>query len=323
MKIINLFFGFLALFNNVISVPLSLNSTYMNKYNDYILKYNKTFSYEHLEIFKTNVKYINNHNDDNNSNYKLEINKFADTDDYNSIYFKNREKENIIIFEDEFIVPFRKDWRKHNAVTQVKNQGNCGSCWSFSTTGSIEGIVSIKTGTLFNVSEQQLMDCSSDYGNNGCQGGLMDNGFKYVIENGGLCSEEEYPYMAEDGECQDQDCKTVVQISNYSDIESNNEKILKRAVAQQPVSVAIQANVSSFRFYSSGIYSDPMCGDKLDHGVLIVGYGYDLEYDKDYWIIKNSWGEEWGENGYIRIERDSDNEGGMCGITLQASIPEV
>lgn len=321
MKIINLLFGFLTLFNNVISVPLSVNSTYMNKYNDYILKYNKTFSYDNLEIFKKNVKYINDHNDNNDNNYNLEINEFADMDKYESTYFEIKEKKNIIIFDNDFIVPFSKDWRKHNAVTHVKNQGNCGSCWSFSTTGSIEGIVSIKTGNLFNVSEQQLMDCSTDYGNHGCRGGLMDNGFKYVINNGGLCSEEEYPYMAEEGDCQD--CKTVVEISNYSDIESNNEKILKRAVAQQPVSVAIQANISSFRFYSSGIYSDPMCGDKLDHGVLIVGYGYDLEYGKDYWIVKNSWGEGWGENGYIRIERNSDSEGGMCGITLQASIPEV
>ena len=190
---------------------------------------------------------------------------------------------------------------------------------TFSTTGSIEGIVSIKTGELFNISEQELVDCSSDYGNNGCEGGLMDNGFKYVIDNG-LCSEKEYPYEAVDGNCKR--CKSVVDIKNYHDIESN-EKVLKRAVSQQPVSVAIQANLSSFRFYSDGVYSDPMCGDGLDHGVLIVGYGYDLMLNKEYWIVKNSWGEDWGENGYIRIERNSNKEGGMCGITLQASIYRI
>ena len=323
MKILTTFFSVLTIFTNLIYSQLPLNHTYIDNYNynDYISKYNKTFTYDNLEIYDKNVKYINTHNDNNNNSYKLEINKFTDTDNYESIFFKTRKRENIIIFEDNFIVPFSKDWRKYNAVTNVKNQGNCGSCWSFSTTGSIEGIVSIKTGKLFNVSEQQLIDCSSDYGNHGCYGGLMDNGFKYVINNGGLCSEKDYPYIAEEGDCQE--CKPVVKISNYGDIESNNEKILKRAVAQQPVSVAIQANVSSFRFYSNGIYSDPMCGNKLDHGVLLVGYGYDLEYDMDYWIIKNSWGDDWGENGNIRIKRNTYEEGGMCGVTLQASNPEI
>ena len=279
----------------------------MNKYNSFIEKYNKEFSFEKFEIFKENVKFINYHND---NNYNLEINKFADEIIHNDNIFTKKQNPNIIIFNNDTLVPLEKDWRKENAVTSVKNQGNCGSCWAFSTTGSIEGIVSIKTGELFNISEQELVDCSSDYGNNGCEGGLMDNGFKYVIDNG-LCSEKEYPYEAVDGNCKR--CKSVVEIKNYHDIESN-EKVLKRAVSQQPVSVAIQANLSSFRFYSDGVYSDPMCGDGLDHGVLIVGYGYDLMLNKEYWIVKNSWGEDWGENGYIRIERNSNKEGGMCGI---------
>lgn len=316
MNIINGLLSILTLINAGFSIPLSLNSTYMNKYNSFIEKYNKEFSFEKFEIFKENVKFINYHND---NNYNLEINKFADEIIDNNIIFTKKQNQNIIIFNNDTLVPLEKDWRKENAVTSVKNQGNCGSCWAFSTTGSIEGIVSIKTGELFNISEQELVDCSSDYGNNGCEGGLMDNGFKYVIDNG-LCSEKEYPYEAVDGNCKM--CKSVVEIKNYHDIESN-EKVLKRAVSQQPVSVAIQANLSSFRFYSDGVYSDPMCGDGLDHGVLIVGYGYDLMLNKEYWIVKNSWGEDWGENGYIRIERNSNKEGGMCGITLQASIPEL
>lgn len=316
MNIINSLLTIFTLINGSFSIPLSLNSTYMNKYNSFIEKYNKEFSFEKFEIFKENVKFINYHND---NNYNLEINKFADEITHNDNIFTKKQNPNIIIFNNDTLVPLEKDWRKENTVTSVKNQGNCGSCWAFSTSGSIEGIVSIKTGELFNISEQELVDCSSDYGNNGCEGGLMDNGFKYVIDNG-LCSEKEYPYEGVDGNCKR--CKTVVEIKNYHDIESN-EKVLKRAVAQQPVSVAIQANLSSFRFYSNGVYSDPMCGDGLDHGVLIVGYGYDLILNKEYWIVKNSWGEDWGENGYIRIERNSNKEGGMCGITLQASIPEL
>ena len=316
MNIINSLLTIFTLFNNVFSVPLSLNSTYMNKYINYIKEYEKDFSYEKFEIFKENVKFINYHND---NNYNLEINKFADEIVHTNNIFSKQKTQNIIIFNNDTLVPLEKDWRKENAVTSVKNQGNCGSCWAFSTTGSIEGIVAIKNGELFNISEQQLVDCSNDYGNNGCEGGLMDNGFKYVIDNG-LCSEKEYPYKAVDGNCKE--CKSIVEIKNYHDIESN-EKVLKRAVAQQPVSVAIQANLSSFRFYSNGVYSDPLCGNGLDHGVLIVGYGYDLMLNKEYWIVKNSWGEDWGENGYIRIERNSNKDGGMCGITLQASIPEI
>jgi C1A family cysteine protease len=316
MNIIGGIITIFTLINGSFSIPLSLNSTYMNKYNSFIEKYHKEFSFEKFEIFKQNVKYINYHND---NNYNLEINKFADEIINKDNIFRKKQNPNIIIFNNDTLVPLEKDWRKENAVTSVKNQGDCGSCWAFSTTGSIEGIVSIKTGKLFNISEQELVDCSSDYGNNGCEGGLMDNGFKYVIDNG-LCSEKEYPYEAVDGNCKR--CKSVVDIKNYHDIESN-EKVLKRAVSQQPVSVAIQANLSSFRFYSDGVYSDPMCGDGLDHGVLIVGYGYDLMLNKEYWIVKNSWGEDWGENGYIRIERNSNKEGGMCGITLQVSIPEL
>ncbi len=316
MNIINSLLTTFTLFNNVFSVPLSLNSTYMNKYINYIKEYEKDFSYEKFEIFKENTKFINYHND---NNYNLEINKFADETVHTNNIFSKQKTQNIIIFNNDTLVPLEKDWRKENAVTSVKNQGNCGSCWAFSTTGSIEGIVAIKNEELFNISEQQLVDCSNDYGNDGCEGGLMDNGFKYVIDNG-LCSEKEYPYEAVDGNCKE--CKSIIEIKNYHDIESN-EKVLKRAVSQQPVSVAIQANLSSFRFYSNGVYSDPMCGNGLDHGVLIVGYGYDLMLNKEYWIVKNSWGEDWGENGYIRIERNSNKDGGMCGITLQASIPEI
>ena len=327
MNIINIIGYALMLLNYGFSESISLNNTYLNRYINYLDVYNKTFSNEGLNTFTKNHKFIESHNNNNTNSYKLEINKFTDIKNYNLNLFENNNKINITNIPDSNntinnIVPFTKDWRKYNVVTNVKDQGKCGSCWAFSTTGSIEGIMSIKTENLFNLSEQQLMDCSINEGNHGCRGGLMDNAFRYVM-NHNLCSEKQYPYLAEEMECQEQLCDSGIRISGYKDIEANNEKILKRAVAQQPVSVAIQANLSSFRFYSSGIYSDPMCGNELDHGVLIVGYGYDIEYDKDYWIIKNSWGEDWGENGYIRIERNYDKMEGLCGITLQASIPQI
>lgn len=306
--------SFIQLFNTIES--LSVNSTYMNHYNNYILEYGKVFDYDNFDVFKNNLKFIETHNQKNES-YKLEVNDFTDKKISSNNHFIRSENGKYQI-NDSIIVPMNIDWRKKTAVTHVKNQADCGSCWSFSATGSIEGINAINNGKLLNISEQQLIDCSTDYGNHGCEGGSMDLAFKYAIQNG-LCSEEEYPYTSEEGQCQD--CKNVVNITRFQDITSNNEKALKRVVSQQPVSVAIQANTRSFQMYSSGIYSDLSCGNQLDHGVLIVGYGYDLFHDMEYWIVKNSWGTQWGEDGYIRMKRNIQDSSGLCGIAMQPSIP--
>ena len=284
-------------------------------------------AYFNNSYFNNNMNYINTMNSKNLS-YNLDINHFIDKPHFIRMNpFIKREKCHNCFNDIEEIVPESVDWRKRGAVTPVKNQGNCGSCWSFSTTGSIEGINAITNNKLVNVSEQQLIDCSSKYGNHGCQGGLMDNAFKYVIDYGGLCSEEDYPYDADQGMCQSDQCKNVVEISDYADVEPNNEKILKRAVAHQPISVAIQANLTSFRFYKSGVYQDPDCGDQLDHGVLIVGYGTDIFQDLDYWIVKNSWTSKWGDEGYVKILRNNEKYGGdpsgMCGIAVQPSYPII
>lgn len=297
---------------------LSLNSTYMNQYNTFIDTYNKSFSQEKFNTFKENVMFIEEFNQGNES-YELEINQFTDSNGFHSHLLIPSNNKGYYELEEDIIVPEEVDWREKNAVTDVKNQGHCGGCWAFSTTGSVEGVVAIKTGHLFNISEQQLIDCSVQEGNHGCEGGIMDKGFRYIIDNGGICSEEEYPYQAIDGECQE--CDTVVSIENYGNIYQNNEKILKRAVAQQPVSVAIQANLTSFQLYSSGVYSDPNCGTQLDHGVLIIGYGTDNNTNMDYWLVKNSWGPLWGEEGYIRILRNYNYPSGLCGIAIQPSIP--
>jgi len=272
-------------------------------------------------LYDYHTNYINEMNE-KNLTFKLEENHFIGREFINmNEFIKNDECHNC--FTSSKKVPKSVDWRRNNAVTIVKNQGDCGSCWSFSSTGSIEGINAIKNNVLLNVSEQQLVDCSVKYGNKGCDGGLMDYAFKYVIDDG-LCSEEQYPYTGQQDFCKSIQCKTIVRINDYSDIQPNREDVLKVAVAQQPVSVAIQANLTSFKFYKSGIYQDPDCGNQLDHGVLIVGYGYDSNYDLDYWIVKNSWSEEWGENGYVKILRNYEqNPSGMCGIALQPSIPLI
>jgi len=308
-------FPFISIFNVVSG--LSVNSTYMNNYIYYLKLFQKDFNYDNFLTFKNNVQLIEKHNNQNHS-YELEINELSDK----KISFTNilYQPSNTTYKGDNVnvTVPFSIDWRQKDIITNVKNQGHCGSCWSFSATGSIEAIHAISTGNLLNISEQQLVDCSGNYGNQGCNGGSMDNAFKYVIDNG-LCSEKEYPYTGQEEQCQE--CKNVVNISDFKDVVPNNEEILKKVVYQQPVSVAIQANLPSFQAYKTGVYSDPSCGKQLDHGVLIVGYGHDFFHNMDYWIVKNSWGPHWGEKGYIRIQRNIDDDSGLCGIAMQPSIP--
>ncbi len=225
------------------------------------------------------------------------------------------------IFEDtNEVLPESIDWRDYDMVTPVKNQGQCGSCWSFSATGAIEGIYA-KTNKLTNFSEQQFIDCSVFYGNLGCNGGLMDNAFEYATDHH-VCSEESIPYEAKSdmtfNECFN--CKAIVQLKGCTDVPSNNQTALKIAVSRQPVSVAIEADTFLFDEYKSGIINSVDCGTNLDHGVLIVGYG--TENEQDYWLLKNSWGTSWGENGYFRIQRDDLEQGpGICGIASTPSYP--
>ena len=278
-----------------------------------------------------NSFFVKNHNSLNLS-YKVEENMFKNRN-YTDEFFINEQSHFMIqnltnstdFLEDpltEDILPIDFDWTKKNKVSSVKNQEQCGGCWAFSSSGAIESAWAIKHNVLYDLSPQELIDCSSSYGNHGCEGGSMDLAFQYVMDKG-LCLNMSYPYTSKEGICQKNQCESVVRISNYSDIEQNNEKILKRVVYQQPVSVAIQANKRSFQLYHSGIYSDLECGTQLDHGVLLVGYGYDFNNNMDYWIIKNSWGPQWGENGYIRIQRNIEDSRGLCGIAMQPSIPIV
>jgi len=210
------------------------------------------------------------------------------------------------------------DWRTKGAVTPIKNQGQCGSCWAFSTTGSVEGAYFISTGKLVSLSEQQLVDCSGAYGNEGCNGGLMDDAFKYIIANGGLDTESDYAYTARDGVCNKAKAAIhAASIKSFADVPANQEAQLIAAVAKTPVSVAIEADQSGFQFYKSGVFAGP-CGTQLDHGVLAVGY--DTTATTPYWIVKNSWGTSWGDQGYIMMAQGKGAHG-LCGINMMASYP--
>ncbi|XP_076450639.1 cathepsin L-like peptidase [Babylonia areolata] len=217
-------------------------------------------------------------------------------------------------------LPSEVDWRTKGYVTPVKNQAQCGSCWAFSSTGSLEGQHFKKTGTLVSLSEQNLMDCSRKEGNHGCEGGLMDQAFTYIKKNKGVDTEESYPYRARDENCHFSPANVGATDTGYVDITQGSESDLQSAVATVgPISVAIDASKRSFQLYRSGVYYEPKCSsERLDHGVLAVGYG--TAGSEDYWLVKNSWGAQWGMNGYIQMSRNRNNN---CGIATQASYPTV
>ncbi|KAG6549515.1 hypothetical protein Mapa_008895 [Marchantia paleacea] len=281
-----------------------------------------------FDIFKQNLELINAHNE-KKSSFTLGLNQFADLtlDEFKTMYLRNKYhdkgrpcKTTGFKYANATNLPALVDWRTKGAVTPVKDQGQCGSCWAFSVIGSVEGINQISTGKLISLSEQELVSCDVSNYTAGCAGATsMDYGFQYIMENKGVDTERDYPYTAEDGVCnKNKEKKDAATITGYEDVPVNSEKDLQKAVAFQPVSVAIDAMSSDWQFYKSGIF-DGSCGTFLDHGVVVVGYG---TYKKDdFWIVKNSWGVTWGNKGYILMKRNVNWPEGMCGIAMMASFP--
>jgi len=209
------------------------------------------------------------------------------------------------------------NWVTKGAVTPVKNQGSCGSCWAFSTTGALEGLHFIQTGKLVSLSEQNLVDCDTTC--NGCNGGLMDLAFDFVKKEGGLDTEASYQYEGQDASCRFKSSSVGATDSGHVDVPKKSASALRTALNKQPVSIAIEADTMTFQYYDGGVLNSKDCGTSLDHGVLAVGYGN--EGGQDYFLVKNSWGPSWGESGYIKIGASDESEGGICGILLSASYP--
>jgi C1A family cysteine protease len=273
-------------------------------------------------VFDANVKKIHYHNTHSNT-WTMEINKFADLTaaEFKRLYTRPYTRVNNTLWNvPTTVLPASVDWTTEGAVTPVKDQGQCGSCWAFSATGAMEAANAVKNKVLYNLSEQELVDCSVPEGNQGCNGGLMDQAFQYVVKNG-LGTDKAYPYTAT-GPNACKNVSSVISLSGFKDVPQNSEVALMTAVVQQPVSVAVEADQSSFQFYSGGVMTKA-CGTSLDHGVLLVGYGT-TSAGQDYYKVKNSWGADWGEKGYILLGRgDKFTQSGQCGIQMDPSFPVV
>ena len=331
-------FILLSLISSVYTFSVSFSE--FEEWEQWKSTYNKTYSSaleerDRFTIYLENKALIKWHNllaPTQGQKFSLEMNSLGDQAHYEVVRSKNGYRKGLLksttapkgatFIAPEYIeLPESIDWRTMGAVTEVKNQGSCGSCWAFSATGSLEGQNFRKTGKLVSLSEQNLVDCSLKYGNHGCDGGLMDLAFQYIKENHGIDTEDSYPYQAlENSACKYSPKSVGASDVGFVDIPSGSEDMLMKAVATMgPISVAIDASQESFQFYAQGVYHEPYCSSEdLDHGVLVVGYG--SENGDDYWLVKNSWGPGWGDKGYMKMARNKKN---MCGIATEASYPLV
>jgi len=310
---------------------LTVEESHIGRFNNWKALHGKEYASieeeeARFEVFMDNHNMIEAHNAKGES-FTMAHNEFSDMtpEEFKSQMngFRPRVSQNTGATSTHAIsgeTPATKDWRDENVVTPVKNQGQCGSCWAFSTTGSVEAANLVKNGGSNTdakniLSEQELVDCSHEGGNAGCQGGLMDNGFQFLIKQGatGDDTEGSYPYQAKNGQCRKSNgTPSNIQVTGFTDVNPTEEDLKNAVGTVGPVSIAIEADQLVFQFYSSGVIRSG-CGDQLDHGVLLVGY------TDDAWIVKNSWGADWGEMGYVRIEMGKN----LCGIQNSASYPTV
>ncbi|XP_074270339.1 senescence-specific cysteine protease SAG12-like [Silene latifolia] len=295
-------------------------------YKDVVEKSNR------FTIFSENVKRIEELNSLNRG-FTLGVNAFADltneefkasrtgfNKDLLSKQIMSKSKSKSFKYENFTVSSSTMDWRMEGVVTPVKDQGQCGCCWAFSAVAATESLHKLKTGALISLSEQELVDCDTEY-DTGCEGGLMDFAFDFIHQNGGLTTESNYPYKAADGTCnKNQASDPVASISGYEDVPQNDEDALLKAATNQPISVGIEGSGFDFQFYSGGVFKGE-CGNELDHAVTVIGYGV-AQDGSNYWLVKNSWGTMWGEKGYMRIMRGVKGKSeGLCGIAMMPSYP--
>lgn len=309
------------------SPVLSLIHAEEAEFQSYVSAYSKSYESEseyayRFQVFKDNLVFIRLHNS-RYSTITLGVTKFSDMtpSEFKQKMLSPRPitEQNTESLEFQLDAPAQVDWRTKGAVTPVKDQGQCGSCWAFSATGGIESAWIIAGHSMVTLSEQQLMDCSTAYGNHGCNGGFYRNAYSYVIANGGITSESNYPYTGKDGSCNSSKAKQFsASISSKYNVPANNPTALMNAVAQQPTSVSVEADQAAWQHYTSGTVTSG-CGTNLDHDVLSVGYNNAVT--TPYWIVKNSWGTDWGMAGYIQIAITTGN--GVCGINMTPGYPTV
>ncbi|EGC34558.1 hypothetical protein DICPUDRAFT_153222 [Dictyostelium purpureum] len=314
--------------NIIASSRVFTPNQYQSSFVQWMKSHGKAYSHDEFarkyRTFQDNMDYVHQWNS-KNSETVLGLNNFAD--------MNNVEYRNTLLGASIEVEPFRTprtfsriqlptsvDWREKGAVHDIKDQGHCGSCYSFSAIGAAESAYYIANGEMLTLSEQNILDCSRSYGNEGCNGGYMLESFQFLLDQGGAVSEASYPYEAKDASCRFDSVKTpiVATFNGTVEIRRGDEGDLQQAIATHgPVAVAIDAGHISFQLYKTGVYYEPYCSSySLSHAVLAVGYDTDSVTGKDYWIVANSWGLKWGDSGFIKMAR---NRGNHCGISTMSS----
>lgn len=282
------------------------------------------------DIFRHNLRFINNKNRQNLT-FKLQLNHFADVTDDEMKYFRGLLNESYVdnnaqIFHPPHLdiesieVPKTLDWREYGAISDVRSQGICGSCYAYAVTGAVEAAHYLKTGQLIKLSEQQIVDCSWGFGNKGCKGGYPYRAMQWIIKHGGIATRKSYgKYLAQEGYCHFENITHGASIDGYYNVSQGNASQLKMAIAMYgPVTILINTRPKSFKFYDSGVYYDKGCDDRLDHAALAIGYGT-TDNGEEYWLVKNSWSVSWGRKGFMKISMKDD----ICGVTQKAVVVKV
>ncbi|KAL9269857.1 Senescence-specific cysteine protease SAG39-like protein, partial [Drosera capensis] len=340
MAFANIFLQFLVFALVVICLGLSAiessaishEPSMVKRHEEWMIQHGRTYK-DHAEkdarfqIFQKNVELIEAHNKMGKS-YTLSVNQFADLTDeeFEKMYasykgpesLRHDSKHTSFKYENYASVPASINWVSMGAVTPVKNQGTCGSCWAFAAIATVESLTWLYTRKSYDLSEQQIVDCDRYGRDKGCSGGYATGAYDWIINNGGVTTESAYPYV----DYQQNGCyygRPAVTIKGYQYVPNNNEKAMQQAVSNQPIAIVLESKGYGFKYYSGGLFTG-QCGTSTDHVVTVVGYGTTSE-GYPYWLIKNSWGTGWGENGYMRILRNVRDPRGLCGLAMYPAYP--